>query len=231
MLTYKQKTTMKRAALKEKGRPAKRARPQSQLAMTQTIVRRELRKKTDWKYTDNSSVVTNTSSTGAITSLLANLTRGDAGKDNFGGNTITPQAITFRYFWTSNQTYNSCRLIIFQWFDSSTPVVSGILETNATTTATLSPTLITNKQYIKVLYDETHIIAPSASGDTTVLGYGVSPCVKVYIPGKRLKPIRYNSTANTVQDGNLYVLCISDDSLASYPAVSWYSRVTFSDND
>lgn len=223
---------MKRAALKEKGRPAKRARPQNQLALTQTIVRRELRKKTDWKYTDNSAVVTNTSSTGAITSLLANLVRGDAGKDNFGGNEIYPQAVTVRYFWTSNQTYNAVRFMIFQWFDSSTPVVSGILESNATTTATLSPVLITNKRYIKVLYDETHVIAPTASGDTTVLGYGAtSPAIKVYIPGKRLKPVRYNSSANTLQDGNIYCLAISDDSLASYPAVSWYSRVTFSDND
>jgi len=45
----------------------------------------ELRKNIDWKYTDNSAVVTNVSSTGTITSLLANLIRGDAGKDNFGG--------------------------------------------------------------------------------------------------------------------------------------------------
>jgi len=64
-------------------RPAKRQK--SQLAITQEIVKKELRKNIDWKYTDNSAVVTNVSSTGTITSLLANLIRGDAGKDNFGG--------------------------------------------------------------------------------------------------------------------------------------------------
>lgn len=210
-------------------RPAKRQK--SQLAITQEIVKKELRKNIDWKYTDNSAVVTNVSSTGTITSLLANLIRGDAGKDNFGGNIVTPQAITIRYFWTSQQTYNAVRFMVFQWFDSGTPAVTGVIESNATTTGTLSPVLITNKQFIKVLYDETHVIAPTAGGDTTPIGYGASPAIKIYIPGKRLKQVRYNSTTNVVQDGNLFCLAISDDSLPNYPQVSWYSRVTFSDND
>lgn len=210
-------------------RPAKRQK--SQLAITQEIVKKELRKNIDWKYTDNSAVVTNISSTGTITSLLANLIRGDAGKDNFGGNIVTPQAITIRYFWTSQQTYNAVRFMVFQWFDSGTPAVTGVIESNATTTGTLSPVLITNKQFIKVLYDETHVIAPTAGGDATPIGYGASPAIKIYIPGKRLKQVRYNSTTNVVQDGNLFCLAISDDSLPNYPQVSWYSRVTFSDND
>jgi len=223
---------MKRAALKEKGRPSKRPRPpQNQLALTQTIVRSELRKRTDWKYTDNNVTTTNVTSTGTITSLLANLVRGDAGKDNFGGNQINPQGITLRYFFTTNQTYNSVRFIVFQWFDAATPVPAGILENASVGVAVVSPTLITNKQYIKVLHDETHLLAPTASGDSTVLGYGTTPAVKVYIPGRRLRKVRYNSTANTVQDGNIYALVISDDSLSSYPVVTWYSRVTFSDND
>ncbi len=153
---------MKRAALKEKGRPAKRpARPQSQLAMTQTIVRSELRKRIDWKYTDNSSITANATSTGTITSLLANLVRGDAGKDNFGGNQITPSGITLRYFITTNQTFNTVRVILLQWFDAATPVLAGILENASLGSALVSPTLITNKQYIKILHDETHTLAPT----------------------------------------------------------------------
>lgn len=218
---------MKRAALKEKGRPAKRARPQNQLALTQTIVRRELRKNIDWKYTDNSFNGT-VSATGAITSLLANLIRGDAGLNEFSGNDVKPQAITFKYYVNSNQIFNSVRVVLFQWFDSATPVISGVLQTNATSLATISPTLVTNKKYIKVLYDKTHVIAPTAGGDTTVIGQGVAHA-SVYIPGRKLRPVRYNSSANTVQDGNIYCLQISDDNVISYPGLIWYSRITFAD--
>lgn len=219
---------MKRAALATKKAPSAK-RQKSQLAITQEIVRKELRKKMDFRYTDAYAAPTNVSSTGAVYSLLTNLVRGDAGKDNFQGNLITPHAITLRYFWTTQQTYNAVRLMVFQWYDASIPAVNGVIEDNATTLATLSPVLITNKQNIKVLYDETHVLAPTASGDTTVLGYGHSDGIKVYIPGKKMRPIRFNSTTNTVQEGNLLMLVISDDAVVSYPQLSYYSRVTFSD--
>lgn len=221
---------MKRRALVVESVPRKKVRTNtSQLAVTQAIVKRELRKKTDWKYTDMSFATTNVTSTGTVTSLLANLVRGDAGINTFDGNMITPQAITLKYFTVINQVYNSVRLIVFQWFDSSTPAPSGILESTATTLGTLSPILVTNKSFIKVLHDQTHILAPTAYDAGTVAGYGLQDCITVYIPGKRLKPIRYNSTTNVVQDGNLYVLAISDDSLTAYPTMSLYSRVTFQD--
>lgn len=213
--------------------PRKKARTTntSPLAVTQAIVRKELRKNTDWKYTDVSLANANMTSTGSVTSLLNNMVRGDTGLDNFGGNIVTPQAITFRYSINTSQTFNLCRVIIFQWFDSAIPSVAGILQSTATSIATMSPILITNKSYIKVLHDQTHSLAPTASGDTTVLGYGVTEPTKVYIPGKRLRPIRFNATANTVQDGNIYMLLISDDSVINYPQITLYSRITFSDND
>lgn len=202
---------------------------QRQDATVQAVVRKELRKKTDWRYTDVSSAAASVSSTGTITSLLGNLVRGDAGLDNFQGNEIKPQALLFQYYLTTQQTYNSMRVMIIQWFDAGTPVLSGILQNTTTSIATISPTLVTNKRYIKVLYDKTHILAPTAGGDATVLGYGTAEPVKVYIPGKRLRAVKYNSSNNTVQDGNLYVIAVSDDSVPSYPGIWWYSRVTFSD--
>jgi len=221
----------RRAALSPATRPAKRQK-KSQLAVTQEIVRKELRKKADWKYTDHSQATTNVTSTGAITSLLANLTRGDLGKDNFGGNQIMPQAITLKYYLHTSQVYNSVRVMLFQWFDSATPAVTGIIESNATGIGTISPVLITNKSYIKVLYDQTHMMAPTAmDGAGNVGGYGHIQPVKVYIPGKKIKPVRFNSGTNVVQDGNIYILLISDDSLTAYPQTTWYSRVTFQDND
>lgn len=206
-------------------------RQKSQLAITQEIVKKELRKKVDWKYTDNSQATTNVTSTGALTSVFANLVRGDLGKDNFGGNQIMPQALLLKYYFVTSQVYNSVRIMVVQWFDAATPGITGILESGATSLATIAPVLITNKNYVKVLYDQTHLLAPTAYDAGSVAGYGTVQPVKVYIPGKKLRPVRFNSGTDVVQDGNIYVLLISDDSLTAYPTVTWYSRVTFQDND
>jgi len=218
---------MKRAALgTKKAPPAKRQR--SQLAVTQEIVRRELRKNTDWKYCDYSASG-NVTSTGTVLSVFTDLIRGDAGRNEFDGNEIKPQALTLKYYMQTNQTYNSVRVLVFQWMDSVTPVPSGILQTTSTNFATISPILVTNKKFIRVLHDRTHVFAPTAGGDTTPIGLGVAPCQTIYIPGKRLRPVRINSSTNVIQDGNIYILTISDDALTSYPQLYWFSRVTFAD--
>jgi len=212
------------------GQKAKRPRYQRQDATVSAVVRKELRKKTDWKYTDHQASG-NVSSSGTIVSVFSNLVRGDAGINEFSGNDIKPQALLIKYFMNTNQTFNTVRFLVFQWFDSVTPAVSGVLQTVSTSYATISPILVTNKRYIKVLYDKTHMMAPTAAdGAGNVVGWGVIEPQTIYIPGKRLRPVRYNSSTNVVQDGQIYILAISDDSLTSYPQLFWHSRVTFSDD-
>lgn len=219
----------RRAALStSQQRPAKRQK--SQLAVTQEIVRKELKKKVDWKYTDINANSTNVQTTGSITSLFSNLVRGDTGLNAFDGNIIRPQAITLKYFCHTSTVRNAVRVMLFQWFDSATPVIAGILQNGGAITATLSPILVTNKSYIKVLYDRTHQFAPTAGGDTTVTGEGVTDCQTVYIPGKRLRTVRYNSSTNVVQTGNLFLLLISDDAAIPSPQINYYCRVTYSDD-
>lgn len=218
----------RRAALASpKQRPAKRQK--SQLAVTQEIVRKELRKNTDWRYADAAATGVAIYTSGAINSLLSNLIRGDAGLNNFQGNMIKPQAITFKYYAQTNQVYNVLRVMLIQWFDSATPALSGLLQSVVAGQGVIAPTLITNKEYIKVLYDKTHMLSPSAGGDSTVTGDGIIDPVTVYIPGRRLRPIKYNSGTNVVQDGNLYLVAISDDTALSTVNLTWYSRVTFAD--
>jgi len=122
---------------------------------------------------------------------------------------VTPQAITIRYFWTSQQTYNAVRFMVFQWFDSGTPAVTGVIESNATTTGTLSPVLITNKQLLRSCMMRPHVIAPTAGGDATPIGYGASPAIKIYIPVSASNRCATIPTTNVVQDGNLFCLAIS----------------------
>lgn len=221
---------MKRSALaSSKQRPAKRQK--SQLAMTQEIVRKEMRKKADWKYADISTAAANVTSTGTIVSLFANLARGDTGLNDFEGNTFNPQAITMKYFMHTSQVRNAVRVMLLQWFDSVTPALTGILQSGSIAIACVSPINVTNKSYIKVLYDRTHQFAPTAaSGTDSINGEGIIEPVTVYIPGKRLRQVRYNATSNTVQTGNLYLLVVSDDAITPSPQITYHCRVTFTDD-
>lgn len=210
---------------------SRRKRPaRSSSTTVQAVVKKELRKKTDWKYTDVFGASIPVYNTGAtIISLYANLSRGDAGINNFDGNMVHPQALLFRYYAETSQVYNVIRVMLIQWFDAAVPVINGLVQQTATGIACVAPTLVTNKQYIRVLYDKTHMLAPTA-GDTGALGgYGVMEPVTVYIPGKRLRNTKFNSGTNFVQDGNLYLFAVSDDTALGTVNLTYYSRVTFSD--
>lgn len=221
---------MKRRAALAKTPAPKRQKTRSQLAMTQEIVRQEIRKNTDWKYTDHGLAAQNVTSAGTVVPLLLNLVRGDGGTDNFEGNVVNPQALTLKYYAHTSELRNVVRVMIIQWFDAAVPIPAGILQNVALNFGPISPTLVTNKEFIKVLYDKTHQMAPTSSdGAGAINGEGIIDPVTVYIPGKRLKPVRYQSGANVVQDGALYILYISDDLLVPSPQITFYSRVTFSD--
>lgn len=217
---------MKRQRSSSTSGPNKKPRTQKSTTVAATV-KKELRKRTDWKYTDMVTIAANSQSAGTITSLFGNLIRGDNGINNFLGNTIIPQAVLVKYFIHTSELRNVVRVMIFQWMDSAIPSLSGVLQ--HTNLPTLSPTLITNKPYIRVLYDHTHQFAPSAGGDV-LRGEGVTDPVTVYIPGKRLKPLRYNASTNFVQDGQIYILHVSDDAVTPSPQISYCTRVTFDDS-
>ena len=228
MSTYK-----RRAALMESDYqpPQKMARTNLNQTIRSTIqreVRKEKARMGDLKYADTALNNQSVTSSGTVHSVLANLTRGDLGYNNYEGNTITPRGLTCKYMFNTNQLFNQVRVMCFQWLDASTPALSGLVQNTATNIATLSGILVTNRNYIRVLYDKTHVIAPTAGDGTTPIGLGI--CYgQFFITAKRMRKIRFNSTTNTVQDGNIYVLLVSDDTLPTYPAVNLYTRLSFYD--
>lgn len=206
-------------------RPAKRARLQRQDA-TVSIVRKELRKKTDWRYTDVSGSAIPMYNTGApLVTAFTNLTRGDAGLNMFQGNDMRPQAITLKYWAETSNEYNVFRIMVFQWFDATAPTLTGLLQTGTTGIALCSPINITNRKYIKVLYDRTHSLYRPSTG-----AYATSDPVTVYIPGKRLRPVHFNWGNNTVQNGNIYLFMLSDDSALQTVNLTYHMRTTFADS-
>lgn len=193
-----------------------------------SAVQRELRKKADWKYCDTFYGPSSSTSSGNVISLTGSLSRGDAGIDNFSGNWINPAGLTVKYTFDTNQTFNRVRIMIIQWYDGGAPSIAGLLASTSVPYATLCPTYATNTQTIKVLYDRTHVIAPTAGGDTTPIGLGVVTG-KAYISGKKMRKIRFPVSTTTPQYGGLYLIHISDDSLTSFPNCTFVSRLTFTD--
>lgn len=221
---------MKRKADAPKTRKgySKRSRSSNYMAsVARSEARKEVRKDKDWLFTDVSGSG-GVSSSGTFVNLLSSANRGLAGLNGYSGNTINPSGLRVKYYWSTDQAYNSVRVLLFQWFDATTPALSGIVQSTTAGQATISPMMTTNLQYIKVLYDGHHMLAPSAADGGSILGQGVASA-DIYIPGKRLKQIKFNSTTNVVQDGCLYMLLLSDDSVVSFPQCTYYSRLTFTD--
>ena len=169
---------MKRKADAPKTRKgySKRSRSSNYVAsVARSEARKEVRKNQDWLFTDVSGSG-GVSSSGTIVNLLNSANRGLNGLNGYSGNTINPAGLRLKYYWSTDQVHNSVRVLLFQWFDATVPVLSGILQSITTGQATISPMSTTNLQYIKVLYDGHHMLAPTAADGGSVLGSGTASC-------------------------------------------------------
>jgi hypothetical protein len=192
-------------------------------AVAQRTGFRQLRE-VEYKVTDTSTTGGNVTSSGTVVNLLASLTRGDDYLNNFLGNKINPAGIQVRYQFRVGDPSNIMRVIIFQWMDSTTPAVSGILQTPTTN---LSALLATNKTNINVLHDRVYSGSETYAGALSYME--TVPSKTIYIKGKNIYPVEFQAGANTVQKGGLYMLLISDSGAAPTPTASWYIRTTFAD--
>lgn len=210
--------------------PAKRQR--TDLNKTVEIaVAKQIRRNADIKYTDVSSGYANAPASGTIVSATSNLVRGTAGIDNFVGNTLKPTGFQGKFiFTTNNQNFSNVCVMVFQWFDASVPTITGILQNGGNSPqCVLSPVLVTNKSQINVLYDRHWYMAPTAGDSSFIAGQG-GFTDKFYIPGSRLRRMKFNSGTSALQDGGIYVLYVTDDPTATFPQFAFYNRLSFMDD-
>lgn len=167
---------------------------------------------------------------GTVVNILANLSRGTGMVNEFLGSEILPTSIRERMSIAMGpgsggvgaDGTNVVRVIIFQWYDSSTPAVTGVLQT----VSPYSPLRWENKPLINVLSDKLYGV--KQQGETS-LTYDLVTDV-VYIKSKKIKPVRFHQTNTTAQDGGLYALFLSDSSIAPNPYVSANLSVTYTDS-
>lgn len=199
--------------------------------------------KQEFKIWDKDLALVNANTTGAIYSLqtagttTAALTRGSDYYNNFIGQNLDVAGLQMRYelngcisnaVLTADQ-YNHSRVILFQWLDSSTPSVSGVLQSP---TDPLSPVLATNRPIINVLHDKiwsTYAVHSDSTGGTTSDVSSIVHNKKVYLKGWKFAPIQMDVGSATYQKGGLYILVMGDSSVAPNPTFRFYVRTTFTD--
>ena len=141
------------------------------------------------------------------------------------GDQITCRSITVRFAPTNTaDTFNICRMILFRWTQDdnvTSPYASSILDSTGYTTAPLSGWFFDamRAKKFKVLYDK--------SFDTNAdLSVASNFPRKVHI--KLNSKVNYfNATANGT--GNIYMLLISDSSIAPHPIINYASQLFYVD--
>lgn len=176
----------------------------------------------------------------ALYSVCANLSRGDGVLDNFDGGKIFPVGLQIkgRFYFNpaSVQIAATCRVVVFQWYDDTAPVLnaaaaSAIFQYNASNGALVnSPTSLTNRENIRVLMDKTvNLVPPTLVGGSSIDIISF----KKYIKGNRMTEVCFQSGAATIQKGNIYVVATYDPGAAAAgtnaPAFHATTRLTFLD--
>ncbi len=162
-------------------------------------------------------------SSGVMQCVTSTLVRGDASVNECTGILIKPKKLEIRCTWSNAASYNTVRMVVFRWHDASAPVGSGILYTTATAFAPLSPISWVNHRKIQVLLDKSWIL----------YDHGATVCARtmsvVVNPGKAPIQLPLSGAGATPQMDGIYVLLISDDSLAPQPVCDLYTALQYTD--
>lgn len=180
--------------------------------------------------------LSNTVSTGALINyngtvfnLFDQLARGDNSLNNFRGDSLTPLSLKMRYTLLGNDQPQNMRVIIFQWFQSSTPSPAGVIDTSNTLIGTaLAPFAdkqFDNRKTYKILYDRFHNLTNTGAGDQNI-----SQGAEVFIPASAFRRVEFVYNSASPQTGGIYCLCISDSSAVTHPSFFYVSSIICADN-
>jgi hypothetical protein len=161
--------------------------------------------------------------TGTCFSLTNALVRADGPIDAFTGALIKPTSLRVDFTYSTNQTFSNVRILVFQFRDASVPLTAaGVLEYFSTIETPHSPISWLNKRKINVLWDKNFAIAPVAGS------YAVHH--ELIQINSRFAPIQFTDTGPVQPQMNgIYLLAVSDDSVAPYPQLTYISSLVYTD--
>lgn len=168
-------------------------------------------------YNVNSSYSALLSYSGVIEDISA-MARGDS-DSNRDGDRCLPISLDLSYV-VYGETYSSVyRCIIFRWLENSTPTVGDILLSSGSGYSVTSGYQHDQRGLFNILYDKTH----------TVSNNGGSELVHVKKHLKMAKK-QIDYTAGTTSGSNkIYMLGLTDRSLATSATVAYTTRLNYTD--
>ncbi len=165
------------------------------------------------------------SANGTVESLTRNLVQGDGALNNYTGFQVKPVRLQLRCSVSTDQTFNTVRLMVFRWKDASLPVASGVLDSMGGGWAPHSSISWVNRTKIVTLYDKMLFLRPRVASGYDNQGFDID------LDLSNSPPISLptGTTGATPQMNGLYVVMASDDLIGTTPAYVWLSRLTYTD--
>lgn len=187
--------------------------------LIQKVVKTELARKeereVERKYLDNGANIS-VSTSGDI-QFLSGAALGNAFNNHIGVQ-AKATSLQMRYQISVQDAFNMVRVIIFRFFDGTTPVPSDILN-QLTSSATLHPLSLLNmdnRKTFQVLFDNTYVVD---TDDPVVVD-------KFYIEKNMYLSWKEDNSRDV---GHIYMLSISDSAISSHPTLLYESRLRFMD--
>jgi len=138
------------------------------------------------------------------------------------GDAIILKSVHLKYTLVAGQTQantNNVRIMIFQWFDNTSPAAADILASTAANSAVVSDYYMdTSRKDVtfKVLYDKTHSVSPITAGPSSIIP------VDKYLKGFR-RNVMFNGGGTSPSYGDIYFLNVSDQAPGAAGTVPLYN--------
>lgn len=158
--------------------------------------------------------------------LIGSLTKGD-GPFSVSGNLMKPKSLTIRGNLSTNQTFNSVRLILFRWKDASTPLTSGLLDQTSTVYAPYSAPYWVNVHKMEILEDRLIALKLRNNVGEDNVTFVMHHKFSLNSPAIQLPDAA--GPGLIAQMNGLYLLYISDDAVTSFPTITARSELRFTD--
>lgn len=176
------------------------------------------------KQTIYSVTAGNMTFSGSIACLTDNIVRGDS-FDQSTGLLIKPMELHLRATVKSVVgSYNTCRLVIFQWNDAGTPVASNLLASVGTQIAPYSPYTWVNRNRFTVMHDSLFTVHANSSATLGCkdVNLHLKDCFRALHLGA--------SGAGTVPTRNgIFIMLFGDDGLTPYPTIDYQCELLYTD--
>lgn len=212
------------------GKRRRRRRKRSNLdrkiaTVTKQVIAQQDKKELELKLYQRPEVVGATiDNAGVIYNLSSDMSQGVLNNQRIGDQiSLKSLLIRLQVQAADAATYNTMRVIIFRWFCTGNPLSSSVLQNSVSTLIRpLSPLSISNSKQLQVLYDNIYQLSNSAA-----VSIGAITVDKLYI--KLRGHGQWQSNTTTPEQGQVYLLAISDSAAVDAPELSFISRLRYTD--